>query len=104
MAVEGLDQGYRAFEQRHDDRGVHVEGKRRRRARRLEPTRSTFNDRLRDNEHVGVDFALRLSTPFAFSRVIDLARVVSSASLEPMRFRPSHGKDAVLTPLRIPLR
>ena len=31
MAVEGLDQGYRAFEQRHDDRGVHVEGKRRRR-------------------------------------------------------------------------
>jgi hypothetical protein len=58
MAVEGLDQGYRAFEQRHDDRGV--QGKRRRRARRLERTRSTFNDRLRDNEHVGVDFALRL--------------------------------------------
>jgi hypothetical protein len=29
-------------------------------ARRLERTRSTFNDRLRDNEHVGVDFALRL--------------------------------------------
>jgi hypothetical protein len=59
MAVEGLDQGYRAFEQRHDDRGVHVEGKRRRRARRLERTRSTFNDRLRDNEHVSVDFAVR---------------------------------------------
>jgi hypothetical protein len=34
MAVEGLDQGYRAFEQRHDDRGVHVEGKRRRREQR----------------------------------------------------------------------
>jgi hypothetical protein len=41
---------------------------------------------------------------FAFSRVIDLARVVSSASPEPMRFRPSHGNDAILTPLRIPLR
>src|SRR5438309_2014975 len=99
MAVEGLDQGYRAFEQPHDDRGVHVEGKRRRRARRLERTRSTFNDRLRDNEHVGVDFALPpISAPFAFSRVIDLARVVSSASPEPMRFRPSHGNDAIMTP------
>jgi hypothetical protein len=43
MAVEGLDQGYRAFEQRHDDRGVCVEGKRPRRARRLERTRSAFN-------------------------------------------------------------
>jgi len=30
-------------------------------------------------------------------RVIDLARVVSSASPEPMRFRPSHGNDAILT-------
>jgi hypothetical protein len=52
-------------------------------------------------------------------RVIDLARVVSSASPEPMRFRPSHGNDAILTltgivltnalvetdpPLRIPLQ
>jgi len=48
--------------------------------RRLEGTRSAFNGRLRDNDHVGVDFALRLSAPFEFSMVIDFARVVSSAS------------------------
>jgi len=38
MAVEGPDQGYRAFEQRHDDRGVHFEGKRRRRHSRSSPS------------------------------------------------------------------
>ena len=47
---------------------------------------------------------------FAYKRAIRVLQghrpcsVVSSASPEPMRFRPSHGKDAALTPLRIPLR
>jgi len=59
--------------------------------------------RLRDNDHVGIDFALRLSAPFEFSMVIDLLASCPRPAPEPMRLRPSHIKDAFLTATRIAL-